>query len=150
MNKSVLKKLTVDNLISRIYHLTNLSKQKELINYPISPRQLCVLHVMNTLGSKATSSEVGKIVERDVHVITRIAIDLENEGLITRIKIEPKLNMLSYALTEKGRNMLKVSPETKAITKVLLTLSKEEQVLLESILNRILDSLKKDLYTEDS
>jgi len=105
---------------------------------------------MNTLGSKATSSEVGKIVERDVHVITRIAIDLENEGLITRIKIEPKLNMLSYALTEKGRNMLKVSPETKAITKVLLTLSKEEQVLLESILNRILDSLKKDLYTEDS
>ena len=94
MEKLVLSELNFELLIGRIYHTMVVFRKNELNKYQISPRQLYVLHVIDGLGPKATASEICKIVARDIHVITRLSIDLEKEGYIKRVKNTPKSTLI--------------------------------------------------------
>jgi len=147
VKKLVLSELNFELLIGRIYHTMVVFRKKELEKYQISPRQLYVLHVIDGLGLKATAYEVGKIVDRDIHVITRLAIDLEKEGLIKRIKKTPKSRILHFVLTEKGSSMLKISWKSKRIDALLATIDKENYRQMESTLIGISTMLKNNLRT---
>ena len=138
MNKSNLTELNFELLISKIYHSMNLVKTKELSKYHIAPRQLYVLHVIHALGADANSSEVSKVVGRHVQVISRLADNLEKDGLIKRVKNTPKSKVLSFILTKKGLDMVKVSPNSKSIAKILATLPADERQQLDATLKQIL------------
>jgi DNA-binding MarR family transcriptional regulator len=122
-------------------------RKNELNKYQISPRQLYVLHVIDGLGPKATASEICKIVARDIHVITRLSIDLEKEGYIKRVKNTPKSKILNFVLTEKGAGMLKISWKSKKIDRLLASIDKKEYQQMESTLIEISNILKRNLKT---
>jgi len=147
VKKLVLSELNFELLIGRIYHTMVVFRKRELNKYQISPRQLYVLHVIDGLGPKATAFEVGKIVDRDIHVITRLSIDLEKEGFIKRIKKTPKSKILNFVLTEKGSDMLKLSWKSKKIDAILGTIDKDHYRQMESTLIEISNILKKELKT---
>ena len=147
MKKLVLSELNFELLIGRIYHTMVVYRKKELTKYQISPRQLYVLHVIDGLGSKATAFEVGKIVDRDIHVITRLSIDLEKAGFIKRIKKTPKSKILNFVLTEKGAGMLKLSWKSRSIDAFLKTIDKDNYQQMEATLIRISNMLKRELKT---
>jgi DNA-binding MarR family transcriptional regulator len=94
-------------------------------------------------SSKATLSAVAKKVERQVHVISKQAVKMENDGLIMRIKDTPKSRLLRLELTEKGLELIKVSRQSKLINAIFSYLSVEQRQQLESILNLILIKLEE-------
>ena len=143
MKNSILPPSNIELLISKINHSMVLIRKRELAKYGIAPRQLYVLHVINSLGSMATASTVAWEVDREVHVINKLLINLEKNGLITRVKNSLKSQLLSLKLTEKGLEMIKISPKSESIEDILKCLSQEDYQNLESILNVILIKLEE-------
>ena len=143
MKKTTLSKSNFDlwSLIGRVNHTIVLLRQKELSQYHIPVRQLHVLRTIQELGSKATLSDIATQVERETHVISKQAIRMEKDGLITRTKNTPKSNLLE--LTEKGLEMAKMSGQGKALDILFSSLSEEERLQIESILNKILIQAKE-------
>ena len=130
-------------LIGKVNHSIMLIRQRELNQHHIPVRQTLVLYTIQELGEKATLSEVAKLVEREVHVVSRQAVSMEKDGLIKRIKNTPKSNLLRLELTERGMEVVKVARESESITSILSFLTAEERKQMESILNRILARVEK-------
>ena len=130
-------------LIGRVNHEIMLARQKELRQYNIPIRQTLFLYTLQSLGPKATVSEVAKAMERTVTVTAQHSAHMENDGLIKRIKNSPGSNLLRMELTEKGLEMVKLARKSKAIDTILFSLDKEGRQQTESALTRILVKAKK-------
>ena len=130
-------------LVGKVNHTIVLLRQKELSQYQIPVRQLHVLRVIRTLGSKAKLSEVAKQVERKPHVISKQAVRMENDGLIKRIKNTPKSNILELQLTKKGLEMANLSEESESLKVLFSSLSEKERLQMESILQKVLIQSEK-------
>jgi DNA-binding MarR family transcriptional regulator len=132
-------------LIGDLHHKMFWLRQKELSQYSITARQLHILEVIEGLGSKATISTVAKVVNRNIEVISRQTIMMEEDGLIERTKEKPKSRLLTFKLTDKSLELLKIAKHSDAMRKVLLVLTTDERRQLELILNRL--SVKLNEYT---
>jgi DNA-binding MarR family transcriptional regulator len=133
--------------IGDLHHKMFWLRQKELSQYNISARQLHILEVIENLGSKATISTVAKVVNRKIDVISRQTMMLEKSGLIERTKDRPGSRLLTFKLTEKSLELLKIAKHSDAMREVLAVLNKEERKHLEVILNRL--SCKLNEYTSN-
>jgi len=130
------------SLIGTVSHSIVLARQKELNQYHIPVRQYQVLRTIQELGENATLAEVAKMVERELHVISKQTVTMEKDGLIRRIKSTPKTNLLKLELTDKGLKMIKCARQSPSMDTIFTFMTDEERRQLESILNRILDNLK--------
>ena len=101
------------------------------------------LYTLDSLGSQTTLSEVAKVMERKIGVISKQAVIMEKDGLIKRTQDTPKSNLLRLELTEKGLEMVKLARKSKAIDTILSFLKKEEREQMELILGQILVKAKK-------
>jgi hypothetical protein len=63
-------------LIGKVNHAIMLIRQRELNQHHIPVRQTLVLYTIQALGEKATLSEVARLVEREVHVVSRQAVSM--------------------------------------------------------------------------
>jgi DNA-binding MarR family transcriptional regulator len=132
------------HLIGKVHHSLMRARQKELNQYHIPARQAYILRTIQTLGPKTTLSELAKKVERQVHVISRQTVKMENDGLIKRIKDTPKSNLLRLELTEKGLEIIKFSKRSKSIDTIFSYFSRDERQQFESALNLILAKLDEN------
>jgi DNA-binding MarR family transcriptional regulator len=130
-------------LMGKIHHKRILLRQRELNEYNIPTRQLYMLHLIEDLGSKTTISEIAKTVERKVDVISRQLISMEEDGLIKRTKAGPGSRLLKIELTEKGRNLAKISGKSETMDQIMSVLKTEERQQLYSLLNRMLTEINK-------
>ena len=131
-------------LLSQVNHKVMILRQKELTKYDIPVRQTIVLFAIQTLGTKASLTNVAERVERSLHSVSRQVLRMENDGLITRSKIKPKSNQLTLELTEKGLEKLKVARKAKSVSAILSFLAEEDRQQMISILKEIL--VKLDEY----
>jgi DNA-binding MarR family transcriptional regulator len=134
-------------LIGDLHHKMFWLRQKELSQYNITARQLHILEVIESLGSKATISTIAKAVNRKIDVISRQTMVMEEDGLIERDKEKPKSRLLTFKLTEKSLELLKIAMHSDGMREVLLVLTKDERKQLELILNRL--SIKLNKYTSN-
>ena len=101
------------------------------------------MYTLQSLGPKATISEVAKVMERTVPVTAQHAARMENDGLIKRIKNSSRSNLLRLELTEKSLEMVKLARKSHCIDSILSFLDKDERQQMESELTRILIKVKK-------
>ena len=137
--------LKVWKAIGDLHHKMFWLRQKELSQYNITARQLHILEVIESLGSKATISTMAKAVSRNIDVISRQTMIMEEDGLINRTKEKPKSRLLTFKLTEKSLELLKIGKHSDAMRGVLLVLTTDERRRLELILKRL--SIKLNGYT---
>ena len=130
-------------LMGKIHHKRILLRQRELSEYNIPTRQLYMLHLIRDLGSKTTIGEIAKTVERKVDVISRQMVSMEKDGLVKRTKATSKSRLLKIELTEKGRNLAKISGKSAALDKIMSVLGTEEHQQSYSLLNRLLIAINE-------
>jgi len=133
-------------LICEVSHSILLARQKELSQYEIPVRQYELLRNIQALGPKATLPNVAKRVQRELHVVSRQAIRMENDGLIKRTKNKNKSTLLTLEVTDKGLELINIARHSKSINEIFSFLSDEERQQMESILNTILAKVKKLKY----
>jgi DNA-binding MarR family transcriptional regulator len=130
-------------LLGQISHFTQLVRRRELTQHHIAPQQLYVLRIIQEMGSNATLSEVAKHADRKINAICRQSIIMERDGLIQRIKDTPKSRLLRMELTDKGRDMLKISKESKSINALYSVLDAEELQQAYASLTKLFTKLKE-------
>ena len=69
-------------LIADLNHKMVLVRDKELDKHGVTPRQMHILHVINSLSDKAVLSVIAKATEQNLDVVSRQAVGMENDGLI--------------------------------------------------------------------
>jgi DNA-binding MarR family transcriptional regulator len=129
-------------LLGSANHSIGSIRQQELNKHRIPIRQFQVLRTIQDLGSKATLVEVAKLVEREVHVISRQTVLMEKDGLIKRNRITPKSNLLKLELTEKGLKMINAGKPSKSIDTIFSFLTEDDRQQMISILNRMIIEAK--------
>lgn len=130
-------------LIADLQHKMVLVREKELSHHNITPRQLHVLRLIDSLGPTARLSTIAKALDRNVDVITKQTVVMENNGLIKRILAKPKSRLFKIELTPKGRELLNLDRYSDAMNEVLSILSKDELSQFHLILHRLLIKLKQ-------
>jgi len=130
-------------LIGDLHHNMVLVRQKELDKYNISTRQLRILRLIEGLGPEARLSEIAKILQRKIDVVSRQAVMMEKDGLIKRIRDKPKSRLLRLELTEKGQELLNNIHRSKGMNEVLSVLTEKERQEIYSALNRVMTKLNK-------
>jgi DNA-binding MarR family transcriptional regulator len=113
------------------------------VQFQIPPGQLHILHAISVLSPLATISGVANELDRGVHVISRQTVSMEKYGLIKRIKVTPKSNLLTLELTDKGLELVKISRQSKSIDSILSSLTEQERKQMESTLNKIISKAEK-------
>jgi DNA-binding MarR family transcriptional regulator len=129
--------------IADLDHKMVLVRDKELAKHSITPRQMHILRLINALGEKAAISLIAKAMERKVDVVSRQAVGMEMDGLIKRIRVKPKSRLLKLELTDKGRELLKVSRFSDGMNQVSSILNEKELKQLHAVLNKLLTKLKQ-------
>jgi DNA-binding MarR family transcriptional regulator len=132
-------------LLGQISHFTQLVRRRELTQHHIAPQQLYVLRIIQEMGVNATLSEVAKHADRKINAICRQSIIMERDGLIQRIKDTPKSRLLRMELTDKGREMLKISKESKSINALYSVLDAEELQQAHDSLTKLFNKLKEGI-----
>jgi DNA-binding MarR family transcriptional regulator len=67
---------------------------------------------------------------------------MEKDGLIRRIKETPKSRLLTLEITDKGRELLKISKYSDGMNLALSDFTIEERQELHSVLSRMRSKLK--------
>ena len=130
-------------LIGQACHLLLLKRRRELVQFQIPPGQLHILHAISVLSPLATISGVANELDRGVHVISRQTVSMEKYGLIKRIKVTPRSNLLTLELTDKGLELVKISKQSKSIDSILSSLTEKERKQLELTLKKIIAKAEK-------
>ena len=132
-------------LIARIHHDVILVRHRELSPFGIPPQQLQVLRTIQALGPDATLTNIAREIERKSDVISRQAVTMEKDGLIKRTLISPKSRLLRIELTGKGKEMLEISKESKAIDAIWSDLTDSDRLQVSLILNKMMGALKEKI-----
>jgi DNA-binding MarR family transcriptional regulator len=132
-------------LLGQISHFTQLVRRRELNQHHIAPQQLYVLRIIQEMGSNATLCEVAKHADRKINAICRQSIIMERDGLIQRKKDTPKSRLLRMEPTDKGRDMLKISKESKSINTLYSVLNGEELQQAYDSLTKLFTKLKEGI-----
>ena len=127
-------------LIGKTRQLLFRARKKELDAYHISPRQAHVITCVYELGDRANLNALAKRTERNLNTLSINMTQMEQAGLVNKIRDTPKSTKLRFELTETGLNIYKNIKGIKSAKKVMGTLTEEERrqliTLLEKIVNK--------------
>ena len=129
--------------IADLNHKMYLVRNKELNKRGITTRQMHILRLIDALGEKAALSVIAKATERKVDVVSRQAAGMEKDGLIKRIRVKAKSRLLRFELTDKGRELLKISRFSDGMNEVSSILTEKELEQLHAGLDKLLTKLKQ-------
>ena len=90
------------HLIGKVSHLLFWVRQRELMPYNILPRQAYILFLLYNLDHKATLDELSRLTDRKTGTLSIIISRMERDGLVKKIRENPRSVLLKYELTEKG------------------------------------------------
>jgi len=121
------------------------AREKELYQYGVSPIGAMALFVIQTVGDKATPAEIARWLFREPHSVTGLVNRMVKEGLVRKARDVDKRNLVKVILTEKGRQVLRQSSESKSIQRILSSLSENEKQQLGLLLEKLRDGAHKDL-----
>ena len=126
------------HLIGKTRHLMFWARQRELTPYHILPRQAYILFLLYNLGHKATLAELSRHSVRSINTLSIQMTRMERDGLVKKLRDNPKSVLLKYELTEKGINAYKLSNKMTSEKEIMSVLSEEERQQLISILKKVI------------
>jgi MarR family transcriptional regulator, organic hydroperoxide resistance regulator len=109
----------------------------------ISPPKYFVLHVLAREGV-TSQGEIGRLYSVDPSRITRLAKQLEGEGLIERTRAPEDNRVVRMQLTSEGRRVFEVATERSDVfrNRVRRALNEEEHRELRRLLSKLTEAME--------
>ncbi len=121
------------------------AREKELQRYGVSPEQVGVLFIVQSLGNRATPSEISRFIVRQPHTVSALIERMEEKGLIKKFHDLDKKNLVRVSLTEKGQKVYDLSTKRGPIHRVMGVLDSLERGQLLKILDKLNTAARKEL-----
>ncbi len=108
----------------------------------ISPPKYFILHVLAEEGG-VSQGEIGRLYGVDPSRITRLAKQLEGEGLIERTRAPEDNRVVRMQLTSEGRRVFEVATERSDVfrNRVSRALNEEEHRELRRLLSKLTEAM---------
>jgi DNA-binding MarR family transcriptional regulator len=119
------------------------ARRTELTPYNLSLRQAAFLSAISELGEKATLADLSRYHSRAVNTISSQMTEMEKDGYIKKVRVNPKSKQLRFELTEKGTSVHKYAKENKALKTILGAIPEEERQRLNASLLKIMAEADK-------
>lgn len=132
-----LMRLTLDAIVK--------AHDKELRKHGISVIETSVLFVTNMIGDKATPADISRWMFREHHTVTSLLGRMEKKGLIKTTKDLERKNMMRVSMTDKGKQVYRISRRVKVLHRIHSGLSKQQRQQLISNLNILRTQALKEL-----
>ena len=109
----------------------------------MSPPKYFVLHVLATEGG-ISQGEIGRLYGVDPSRITRLAKQLEGEGLIERTRAPEDNRVVRMQLTSEGRRAFEMATEKSEVfrNRVRRALNEEEHRELRRLLGKLTEAME--------
>ena len=124
------------------------ARQKELDQFDISVIEVGVLLAIQTIGERATPSEISRRIFREPHSVSALLNRMEKKGLVRRTQDLDRKNLVRVSITEKGQQAYDKSTRRKSIYRIISSLSEEERQQLRSYLEKLRNKSFKELTVE--
>lgn len=125
--------------IRRTHDIIIRIRDRELGNHGFSVKLASVLLAINTLGDKATASEIAKWRLRSASTMSSFLKRLESQGLVRRTTDTAKSQYSQLFLTEKGKQCLGFALQADSVIQIFSLFSPEELDRFGGYLERIRD-----------
>jgi DNA-binding MarR family transcriptional regulator len=135
--------LHVRYLIGKARHTLFEVRRRELAPFGVSPRQANILTILDKLGRKSTLVEMAEYTDRGINTLSMQIMRMEKDGLVRKSRETPKSTMVSFELTEKGRQVCKDIYVVVSDKVIISVLSEEERRLMIWMLSRIIATAEK-------
>lgn len=109
----------------------------------ISPPKYFILHVLAKEGG-ISQGEIGRLYGVDPSRITRLAKQLEGEGLISRTRDPEDNRVVRMSLTSEGRRVFEMASERSEVfrKRVRSALNEEEHRELRRLLGKLTEAME--------
>ena len=124
------------------------ARQKELDQHKISATASTALSVIQSIGSRATPSEISRRLFREPHSTSGLLNRMEKAGLVTKTKDLDRKNLVRVELTDKGYEAYYQSMRQESIQKIVSSLSEKECQQLRSFLQTLRNEALKEIGVE--
>jgi DNA-binding MarR family transcriptional regulator len=130
-------------LIGKARHLLLRARQKELSPFQISPRQANVLAIIYQLGEDANLAHLAECSNRNTNTLSIQMKRMEADGLVTKVRTNPKSNQLRFELTAKGFDAYKNGQKMKSVKEIMTVLTEAERQQLITLLEKVIKKAEK-------
>jgi len=121
------------------------AREKELIQYGITPEQGEILFINRAKKGNVNQTEIAHLMAREPHTISGIIQRMEKKGLVKKYEDSKLKNVKKFDVTKKGRQVLSKVDSRVTITNIMSTLTEKEYSQLWSILEKLLNAGIKEL-----
>lgn len=131
-------------LLGRTRDALTKARRNELSPLGISPMAASALSIIQAIGRPVRTAELSRWLFREHHSVLGLIERMQRKGLVTRNEGVKE----GVVLTEKGRQVCKVSAQREVIHRVFASLSKEQHRQLRSCLEILWDAAAKELGSQ--
>jgi len=113
-------------LLRRSIHAMLKARNNELRQYGVSSVEAATMNIIYTMGNRATSIKISRLLLRESHSVTTLIQRMEKKGLIKRDSDSHKGRQIFLELTDKGNELYQKSWRLMVIRTILESLSDED------------------------
>jgi DNA-binding MarR family transcriptional regulator len=152
LGKSARPNINYPDSDEKLYHLLAQSRylayrvrEKELEKYKISPENIQLLTVIQTLGGNATPASISRLLLRQSHTVSSMVGRMTRLGMLKKVPNPKARNQVHVLITAKGRKMYELANKLNPVHRILSVLNKKERQNLEEYLERIMVKARNEL-----
>ena len=138
----------VSVLLGQVSDILFKAREKELSRYGITAMEAAVLHVVQTIGDRATPAEISRWILREPHSVSGLLNRMVKRGLVKKTKDLEWKNLIRVTATEKGKEAYESSLAAESVPNVVSVLSAGECQQLNSYLLKLRDRGLKEVNIE--
>ena len=137
MDKSLILDIEIWKLLSRTKDLIDIAHGNEVKQYKITFREATTLFYLDSIGNKATPSQLARMMVRKPNTVVYILTRMEKKGLVKQTKDATRKNLVRVKIMAKGKKALGNFQRMESINEIMGVLSEEEQGTLKLLLQKL-------------
>jgi DNA-binding MarR family transcriptional regulator len=152
MSKRVSPDDTLDILLllRRTTDVLRRLRQKELLQFGVTPEHAAVLHILNDLGGSARPMEISLWLFRKRQSVHDLIDRMEKVGLVRKTEDLKRKNGIMVVITAQGRLLNQKTSKLTTPAKIISALSISERRQLAGFLDVLLQSGQKEAGIKDT
>jgi DNA-binding MarR family transcriptional regulator len=119
------------------------ARNKDLLQYGISPEEAEILRALSCLGATATPAKLARWVYRKQNTVAGILDRMQRKGLLTLRKDTKIKNLVRISLTEEGKTAYKAVNKRQLIYHIFKVIPEDKYDEFETCLTGIRDAALK-------
>ncbi len=136
-------------LLNQVNSAMVVAREKELQPFGISAIQVGAMIVIGASNEPVPIKEISRWLFRKHHTTSSLISRMEKQGLVKKLRNQPRKGMVGVVLTDEGKDILqRQNKQRVAIHRIVSALSQEERDMSIEFMVKLRDKALEEIKTE--